>query len=169
MINNSDSEKINIDKNTKDCAAVRVPPPLYFIFCLGIAFLLEYLFPVTSGRPALIIRVIIGGILIIASGCFAGSAFLVLIRNKTPFEPAKPTTMIVKDGPFRFSRNPMYLSLLILISGIAFLFCSIWQFIMIPVLFLLLHFCAVKPEESYLSLKFGEEYLAYKTRVRRWI
>ena len=169
MINNSDSDNINMDKNTKDCAAIRVPPPVYFILCLGIAILLEYLFPIYSGGPVLIIRVIIGGIFIIAAGCFAVSAFIVLIRNKTTFEPQKPTTMIVKDGPFRFSRNPMYLSLIILIAGIAFMFFSIWLFISIPVLFLLLRFCAVKPEESYLTLKFGKEYLDYKTRVRRWI
>ena len=159
MINNSDSENINIDKNTKDCAAIRVPPPVYFILCLGIAILLEYLFPIYSGGPVLKIRVIIGGIFIIAAGCFSLSAFIVLIRNKTTFEPQKPTTMIVKDGSFRFSRNPMYLSLIILMSGIAFIFFSMWLFIMIPVIFLLLHFCAVKPEEDYLSLKFKDEYL----------
>jgi protein-S-isoprenylcysteine O-methyltransferase Ste14 len=160
---------MDINKNIKDRAAVPIPPPLFFVLCLGIAFILEYLFPVDLQGIPFILRMIIGAILLIISCAIAISAFIVLIRNKTPFDPAKPTIRIIKEGPFRFSRNPLYLSLIILYSGIAFLVFSIWLFISIPVLYLLLYFFAVKPEECYLSVKFGEEYEAYKNRVRRWI
>jgi len=63
----------------------------------------------------------------------------------------------------------MYLSLLLLLGGVAVLFCSLWLFIMIPILFIAFEIIAVKPEEKYLSQKFGDEYLDYKASVRRWI
>jgi len=103
------------------------------------------------------------------SGYLALSAFVVLIKNKTPFDTAKSTAKIVTDGSFRFSRNPLYLSLLLLLLGIAVLMFSFWLFFTIPILYILFLFNAVKPEESYLSQKFGEEYLDYSAKVRRWI
>ena len=156
-------------KNSKDSAAIRIPPPLFFFACLGFGLLLEYLFPIHLMRLSLILRVIVGGPFILISGYFALSAFLVLIKNKTPFDTAKPTVTIAKNGSFRFSRNPLYLSLLLLLFGIAVLSYSLWLFITIPILFVLFLFNAVKPEERYLSQKFGEEYSDYKAKVRRWI
>jgi protein-S-isoprenylcysteine O-methyltransferase Ste14 len=63
----------------------------------------------------------------------------------------------------------LYLALLLLLSGIAILICSFWLFLSIPILFIILKYFAVRPEESYLLQKFGEEYLDYKASVRRWI
>jgi len=63
----------------------------------------------------------------------------------------------------------MYLSLLILIAGVAVLTCSLWLYIAIPVLFIFLVIFAVRPEEKYLSQKFGKDYSDYKAEVRRWI
>ena len=101
--------------------------------------------------------------------CFAASAFFMLIKNKTTFHTAKSTIKIVTGGAYRFSRNPLYLSLLLLLSGLAVLSASLWFFLTIPILYILLLFKAVKPEESYLSQKFGKEYLDYSAKVRRWI
>jgi len=162
-------DNTTVDNNLKDCAAIRIPPLLFFFICLGFGFLLEYLLPVDLIGIPLILRRIGGGTLLLFFGYFAVSAFIVLIKNKTPFIPAKPTIKIVQEGSFRFSRNPMYFSLLLLLSGIAILVFSIWLFIAIPVLYFLFLFFAVKPEESYLSGKFGKEYLDYKAKVRRWI
>jgi len=92
-----------------------------------------------------------------------------LIKNKTTFNTAKSTIKIVTGGAYRFSRNPLYLSLLLLLSGLAVLSASLWFFFTIPILYILLLFKAVKPEESYLSQKFGKEYLDYSAKVRRWI
>jgi len=153
----------------KDSAAIRIPPPLFFFVCLGIGLLLEYFFPIHLISFALIPRIIVGCIFILISGYFAVSAFVVLIKNKTPFDTAKSTIKIVTDGSFRFSRNPLYLSLLLLLFGIAVLMFSLWLFFTIPILYSLFLFKAVKPEENYLSQKFGEEYLDYSSKVRRWI
>jgi protein-S-isoprenylcysteine O-methyltransferase Ste14 len=63
----------------------------------------------------------------------------------------------------------MYLSLLLLLSGVAVLFCSIWIFTTMPIFLIAFEIIAVKPQENYLSQKFGDEYLEYKASVRRWI
>jgi protein-S-isoprenylcysteine O-methyltransferase Ste14 len=70
---------------------------------------------------------------------------------------------------YRFSRNPLYFSLLLLLSGVAILLSSLWLFLAIPILYVLFLFKAVKPEEEYLLQKFGDEYLHYSEKVRRWI
>ncbi|MBU4463268.1 MAG: isoprenylcysteine carboxylmethyltransferase family protein [Proteobacteria bacterium] len=158
-----------MEKSLKDSAAIRVPPPVFFFACLGFGILLEYFFPIHLISLSPIPRVIVGSIFIIISGYFAVSAFFVLIKNMTPFDTAKSTTKMVTDGAYRFSRNPLYFSLLLLLFGIAVLMFSLWLFFTIPILYILFLFKAVKPEESYLSKKFGEEYLNYSAKVRRWI
>jgi protein-S-isoprenylcysteine O-methyltransferase Ste14 len=104
-----------------------------------------------------------------SSYCFAVSGFFILFRNKTTFDTSKSTRKIVTNGVYRFSRNPLYFSLLLLLSGAAILLSSLWLFFAIPILYVLFLFKAVKPEEKYLLQKFGEEYLHYSEKVRRWI
>ena len=121
--------------------------------------------PVLAPWPARII----GVVLAIAAGVQAYWASRTLQRGGTNVLPSKPTLAIVAAGPFRYTRNPMYLSLCLLHLGIALLINGV-----LPVLFLLplavtLHFGVIKREERYLAAKFGEAYLAYQRRVRRWI
>jgi len=158
-----------MENELKDSADIHVPPPFYFLGCLGLGLLLEYLFPVPVISFYLIPRTIIGCAVILISIYFAVSGFIVLIKNKTPFDTAKSTVKIVIEGSFRFSRNPLYLSLLLLLFGITILMFSLWLLLTIPILYALFLFKAVKPEEIYLSQKFGEEYLNYLEKVRRWI
>jgi len=156
-------------KDTPNRPSIIFPPPLIFFALLGIGFLLDYLFPLKLYSGPWLPRIIGGGILFLISGLFALTAFWVLLKNKTPFDPSKPAIVIVQDGPFRISRNPMYLSLLILLLGIAVLTGSLWMFLAVPLLFFILDIGAVKPEEEYLEQKFGEEYHAYRSAVRRWL
>jgi len=158
-----------MQKNFKDSAAIRIPPPVFFFACLGCGLLMEYFFPINLISLSPIPRVIVGGAFLLISSYFAVNAFFALIKNKTPFDTSKSTIKIVTDGAYRFSRNPLYLSLLLLLFGIAVLISSLWLFFTIPVLYMLFLFKAVKPEERYLSQKFGEEYLNYLAKVRRWI
>ena len=155
--------------NSEDRARVLIPPPLLFFACLGIGIILEVLFPSCSVSLSWTLRIIVALILFLISGLLAIGAFIPLLRNKTPFNTSKPTVRLVREGSFRFSRHPMYLSLSLLLSGLAVLFCSIWLFIMIPILLIAFEIIAVRPEEKYLSEKFGDEYLDYKASVRRWI
>ena len=152
-----------------DNAGIRIPPPLFFLACLGIGLLLEYLTPIHLVSVSIFPRVIIGGTFILVSIYFALGGFVVLINNKTPFDTAKSTIKIVQEGPYRISRNPLYLSLLLLLFGISVLIVSFWLLFTLPILYILFLIKAVKPEEDYLSKKFGEEYIAYSSKVRRWI
>jgi len=158
-----------MENNLKDSAAIRIPPPVFFFVCLGFGLLLEYIFPIHLISLSPIPRVIVGCTFTLISLYFAVSGFIALIKNKTPFDTAKSTIKIVTDGAYRFSRNPLYLSLLLLLFGIAVLMFSLWLFFTIPILYILFLFKAVKPEERYLSQKFGDEYLDYSAKVRRWI
>ena len=158
-----------MENDLKDSAGIRIPPPLYFFACLGFGLLLEYFFPIHLVSLSLTLRAIIGCSFTLISLYFAVSGFIALIKNKTPFDTAKSTAKIVISGAFRFSRNPLYLSLLLLLFGIAFSMLSLWLFFTVPILFILFLFNAVKPEESYLSQKFEKEYLDYSAKVRRWI
>ena len=152
-----------------DNAGIRIPPPLFFLACLGIGLLLEYLTPIHLVSVSIFPRVIISGTFILVSIYFALGGFVVLINNKTPFDTAKSTIKIVQEGPYRISRNPLYLSLLLLLFGISVLIVSFWLLFTLPILYILFLIKAVKPEEDYLSKKFGEEYIAYSSKVRRWI
>ena len=81
----------------------------------------------------------------------------------------KPVSRLVQDGPFRYSRNPGYLSLTMLYAGIAILRNALWAILLGPLVLYVIQREVIEREERYLERTFGEEYLAYKRRVRRWV
>lgn len=81
----------------------------------------------------------------------------------------QPTTRIVRSGPYRFSRNPIYLSFSLLVLGIAFWRNSVWLLGTLVVAVCLMNFIVIPREERYLERRFGLEYLGYKMKVRRWL
>ena len=83
--------------------------------------------------------------------------------------PWKPTPEIVERGPFRFTRNPMYLQMVLVCIGVSVILMNFWILALTPICALLLYWVAIAPEEAYLERKFGEAYLSYKKRVRRWL
>jgi protein-S-isoprenylcysteine O-methyltransferase Ste14 len=88
----------------------------------------------------------------------------------TTLDVDKPVSrLVVQDGPFRYSRNPGYLSLAMIYAGIAILRNALWAILLLPLVVLLTQRELIEREERYLERAFGEEYLAYKRRVRRWV
>ena len=87
----------------------------------------------------------------------------------TPVPARKPTTAIVRTGPYRFSRNPIYLAYSLCQLGIAIWLNSLWLLATLGVAVALMHFVVIRREEEYLEQRFGEEYLRYKASVRRWL
>jgi protein-S-isoprenylcysteine O-methyltransferase Ste14 len=120
--------------DTNDRPSIIIPPPLIFCVFLGAVFLLDYLFPMKLFRLAWWSRIICGGLFFAVAGSLALGSIRALLRNKTPFDPAKATLKIVRQGPFRLSRNPMYLALLFLLAGIAVFTGSIWMCLALPAL-----------------------------------
>ncbi|MGD2097268.1 MAG: isoprenylcysteine carboxylmethyltransferase family protein [Desulfobacterales bacterium] len=153
----------------QDRPDVRIPPPLIFFAFLGIAGLLEYGAGLNWPKGPVGLRSPLALIVFIFSGYLALHAFVVIKKRGSYIDTNKPTTQIVEDGPFKLSRNPMYLSLILVLFGFAVLLLSFWFLIAAAALWLVFDRLAVAPEETYLEHKFGERYTAYKTRVRRWI
>lgn len=87
----------------------------------------------------------------------------------TPVPARAPTTVIVRTGPYRFSRNPIYLAFSLLQLGIAIWVNSMWLLATLVVAVALMHYVVIPREEQYLERKFGAEYLDYKASVRRWL
>jgi protein-S-isoprenylcysteine O-methyltransferase Ste14 len=90
-------------------------------------------------------------------------------RAETNLDPRKPATTLVTDGAFRFTRNPLYLSMIVIYSGISALANALPPVLLLPIVQHLMRRGVIEREESYLQRKFGDEYLQYKTRVPRWI
>jgi protein-S-isoprenylcysteine O-methyltransferase Ste14 len=90
-------------------------------------------------------------------------------KYDTPVRGTEPVITIVASGPYRFSRNPIYLSFVLLQLGIALTANSAWILLMVVPTFLYLSFGVIAREESYLTRKFGDEYRRYRESVRRWL
>jgi protein-S-isoprenylcysteine O-methyltransferase Ste14 len=90
-------------------------------------------------------------------------------RSGQSENPWKPTTSIIERGPFRITRNPMYLQMVLVCIGVAIALMNIWLFMLTPLCAWLLQRTAIIPEERYLEVKFGDAYLDYKSRVPRWL
>ena len=145
-----------------------VPMPVVFFVLLVLGFIVDWVFPLTFG-PNLPAQV--AGIAVILFGLLIGSSGIIAMRSAhtTMSVGRKPTTALVERSIFRHSRNPLYLSMLIVFLGIAIFTTVLWLILLLPLLFLIADRGAAKPEEAYLERKFGQEYLQYKKRVPRWI
>ena len=152
----------------EDSAQVRFPPPLVFVGFLLTGMLLDHL----SDRlpdfiPVSPLIMAAGGIALL-SGIFvmlAGTSRFRKLGNN--LEPWKHSNQIVSTGIYRFTRNPMYLGMALLYLGLVLWFRSSWAMILLPVAILVIRTQVI--EERYLTAKFGDEYLDYKARVRRWV
>ena len=91
-----------------------------------------------------------------------------MTRAGTSPEPHKPTARLVAHGPFKLSRNPIYVSYALAEVGIGLLVNSAWLLILLPAAIVLMHYGVIRREEAYLDQRFSDEYREYKQRVRRW-
>ena len=115
------------------------------------------------------IYLVCGTVFIVLAPALALSALRTMKAAGTNVHPSEPALTIVRDGPFRFTRNPMYLALCLLQIALGF-FLNDWitLFFVVP-LAVIFHYGVILREERYLTAKFGEPYLRYKREVRRWI
>jgi len=145
---------------------IAFPPLIFASFATG-SGLLHYFFriAVLDSRT----RFAIGGTLALAAVTQAIWASRVMHAEGTNVNPGKPALKIVRRGPYRYTRNPMYLSLCVLHLALGFLFNSWIMLLAALPLAAVLNFGVIVREERYLAAKFGEEYLAYLRTVRRWI
>lgn len=148
-------------------SGVTVPPPLFYLAGFGIGIALELAFPID--RPPLAITVI-GAVIGVALWlALDGVAMLSFRRAGTSMVPMNPTTALVTSGPYRFTRNPMYVGMAFLYAALALALGVIWALIALPLVLIAVDRLVVAREEPYLEAKFGDAYRDYKRRVRRWL
>jgi protein-S-isoprenylcysteine O-methyltransferase Ste14 len=90
-------------------------------------------------------------------------------RTDTPIDPRNPVSKLITEGPFRYTRNPAYLSMSTIYAGVAALRNALWPILLLPLLVYVIQRDQIEREEQYLERIFGEEYLTYKKSVRRWV
>jgi protein-S-isoprenylcysteine O-methyltransferase Ste14 len=150
-----------------DRPGVLAPPPLLYGGGLVLGLLLEWAVPL-PGLPGSVSWPL--GAVLLVTGAALGAWFLSAFRRAgTPVDVRRPTTAIVSSGPFRFSRNPGYLSLTVMYLGIAILADALWPLAVLPGIVLVVQRTVIEREERYLERKFGDDYLRYKVRTRRWV
>ena len=149
-------------------ANVHFPPPLVFVGFTLLGVILRYSvgpipFPATSWTRLGGIAVLLAGVTIIIS------ARTLFTRTGQSPVPWKPTPELILRGPYRFTRNPMYVGVTCVQIGLGVAVGNVWIALLAPVALLAVHFIAVLPEEKYLADKFGPGYDEYRARVRRYL
>lgn len=158
----------------QDSAGVVVPPPVMYALGFAVGYAIDRWAPVAlfgAGTPgaAALWRKVIAWVLIVAAGWLMVSAILLFRDAGTSPIPHKPVTALVVHGPYRFTRNPMYLGFAVLYLGVTLLVNSLWPLVLLPIVLGIIHRWVIVREEAYLTRAFGDDYRAYQARVRRWL
>ncbi len=151
----------------KDHAQVLLPPPLIFLGYLVSAFVLHWAVPFPT--PWTWPMRILGALLLAAGIALVGTAFSEMRKAHTTPDARQPTTALVTDGPYRFTRNPIYLGFVLIYLGFTFLAGTLWGLLLSPFLIGTVTSSIVHAEEIYLEKKFEDTYRGYKSHIRRWI
>lgn len=152
--------------DSKDIPHVIAPPPLIYGVPLLAGLLLNHYHP-WPALPAEAAR--IAGPVCVLLGLVGLPALIAFVRAGTHPEPWKPATALVLTGPYRFTRNPMYLGFALLYLGTSLWVNTVWPLLALPLVLLVMHFGVIRREEDYLERRFGEPYRTYRAQVRRWI
>ena len=154
-------------RGAPDNPGVVAPPPLIYAGALALGLVANKLYPMAF-LPRAVSRVL--GLPFIFGGLAIGLlGFREMRRAETNVDPYKPATAIVTEGPYRFTRNPLYIGMTLVYSGITALFNAFPAAMLLPLALAVMRGGVIEREERYLERKFGDEYLAYKARVRRWL
>ena len=150
-----------------DSAGVVVPPPLLVAASVGLGLALHAVVPVPLGPRTT--TAALAGAAFVAAGSIGASAARALRRARTTIRPSGRTTALVTDGPFRWTWNPLYVSLLLLHLGAAL--AANGAAVLMPLVptVAVLRWGVVGREERYLARVIGPAYLVYRARVRRWL
>jgi protein-S-isoprenylcysteine O-methyltransferase Ste14 len=147
-------------------AAVRPPVAWLLAFAAGVAA--DQLYPLRF-VPASVPGAWVGGAIFAIAFALAIWAIVTIRNAGTQVETYKPTTTIVANGPYRLTRNPIYLAMVLGLIGLAIAFDSLWIVVTLVPFYLVIRYGVVAREEAYLERKFGDVYRGYKSRVRRWL
>jgi protein-S-isoprenylcysteine O-methyltransferase Ste14 len=150
-------------------ARVRIPPPLVFLALIGAGVALRYVVappPLPGSRGE---QFAVGGALVAMALAIGGSAVGLFKKSGQDARPWMPSPSLVLQGAYRFTRNPMYVGMTLIQIGIGVILDNLWIVVGAALALVVVHYTAVLREEAYLDEKFGDDYRAYKKKVRRWL
>lgn len=150
-----------------DNAGVKLPPPLIPLIAVLAGYGLQRVWALTF--PEQVIWSFLGWALVGVATAITVMSWIQFGKAKTNILPHKPSSAIIRDGLYRFSRNPIYLTFLIFQAGVGLLMNNLWVMLLLPVTFILLTKFVIVREEAYLEREFGEDYRSFKRTVRRWL
>ena len=165
MASDERSEKVETGIRIANRGIVR--PPIVYPCAIVLALLLHFAWPVRLVSHA--VGVPLGGAVLLVAVALFLYAVLTFRAAGTPVPGDRPTTTIVRTGPYRWSRNPIYLSFSLLQVGLGFCFSSLWLLATLIPAVALMSFVVIPREERYLERRFPSEYPAYRAAVRRWL
>ena len=144
-----------------------IHPPVIMLVHLLTAFLLNWLLPLPIAFPNIL--ELAGYILVFTGLGVAFSAISQFGKMRTTLDPHGSVSAVVISGPYRFSRNPIYLGFVCMLIGLPLALGNYWGVVLSPLLMVSMYRLVIKHEEAYLEKKFKDAYTSYKTRVRRWL
>ncbi len=154
----------------QDYADVVIKPPLLFAGALVLGCLLSWLVPLGPGLGAANLRALgAGGALAIAGLALGLFSIREFKQAGTSVVPGEPSTMLIERGPYRYSRNPIYIGMTVLYFGLAVMLTSAWMLLLLIPVLIILKRGVVEREEAYLTAKFGDAYRQFQARVPRWL
>lgn len=156
-----------MSRDQPDRSGVKVPPPLIYVAGFLVGIVVELLFPISALPLPLALAAACTGLAIWLA--LDGAAMLQFRSARTSMIPMKPSTALVTSGPYRVTRNPMYVGMAVLYAALALALGVIWALAILPFVLLAVDRLVIAREEPYLERKFGDEYRQYKGRVRRWL
>lgn len=146
----------------------KIVPPIYLLLTMALVYLADRFMPLVNWVPEPVSRPV--ALLLLAFGLvLIGHSARAFSKAETGIVPFDPATSLVTGGFYRFTRNPMYLGMLLILLGMAFKTGSLGGFLPIPLFVWVINHNFIRGEEEFLEDAFGDHYLAYKSRVRRWL
>jgi protein-S-isoprenylcysteine O-methyltransferase Ste14 len=153
----------------RDSPGVYIPPPLFYVLIFLAAVFAQKKVLINDSLFHLQITKMTGMLFLIISLLFMITSLRKFFQSKNTLILIKPASSLQTNGIYRISRNPMYVGLAVMYLGISCLIGNWWNIILFPILLLVIQEYIIKREEKYLERAFGQKYLDYKNRVRRWL
>ncbi|HWZ59813.1 MAG TPA: methyltransferase [Gemmatimonadaceae bacterium] len=148
-----------------------MPPPVYYLAGFFVGWVINRLIggPVVPPDAAPSARLVPAGLMVLAGVVVGGSAVWTIKRAGSNVAPMRPTTALVTTGPFRWTRNPIYLGMALCTAGVAVGLNLLWPLLVLPFVIWAIRRRVIAREEQYLDRVFGREYRRYRERVPRWL
>jgi len=154
----------------QDYADVMVKPPILFAGAVLLGCLLSWIVTLGPGLGSANTRALAaGGVLALIGFALMAVSVRQFRQAGTSVIPGEPSTVLLESGPYRFTRNPIYIGFVIFYFGLAFMLTSAWMLVLLIPVLIILQRGVVEREEAYLQAKFGEAYRKYQARVPRWL